>query len=62
MDITETSLAVERGILRAVWKLFLIGFLIAIIGWIGYYLYTSSESYQDAQAQQEMIDHLRGIR
>lgn len=54
--------AVEQGILRAVGKLFLIGVIVGVCIAVGYIAYTSSESYQDRKAQEELMDDLRGVR
>lgn len=53
---------VERGILRAVARLVLIGALLGIVAFTVYQFYVHSEGYQDRKGQQELIDRLEGRR
>lgn len=66
MDESEAEMtdahAVEQGVLRAVGKLVLIVVLVLVIVWIGYGIYTNTEAYKDREAQEKLIDDLRGIR
>lgn len=58
----DVASAVERGVLRVIGKLVVIGLLVALIVGVGYGAYVNSEGYQDRKAQQEMNHRLEHIR